>query len=210
MSKKKAPPKSQAQEHEHSLAFRRAYINTVALEYYRRRGKVRPTAEELGLKPHTVYAYMQMPEWEQALKVAEGRFNDELTRSMVLTRGIVDRIAIEKLLDWMNDPKGVHDGPFCRVIIALLNSLGLNASAGPQIGITANAHAASAAVTPLGTDAFQVYEAEWLTEKQQVWGSELTQKVRAFLASSIQHQEELKKAPPTIDASPNPTQTDNG
>jgi hypothetical protein len=183
-SPKKSPPKTKARKQDHALAFRRAFIHTVALEYYRRRGKVRPVAEVLEMDTHTVYDYMQMPEWGDALKAAEGRFNDELLRSMVLTRGVVDRIAIEKVLDWMDDPKGIHDGPFCRIIIALLNSLGLSAS-GPQIGITASANAGSASVTPNGTDAFQVYEAQWLTENREQWGEALTQKVRAYLATSI-------------------------
>lgn len=194
MSKKKSTLRAR-QQHTTSPAFRRAYINTVALEFLRNGGSILGTATSLNIARSTLHSYMKMPEWEAAVTEAQERISKETTKRIVLERSMLDEILIKTLLKIDPTKKAYIAKLFEGLIDKGYTSIGLGSEA-PKIGITATAQAGT--ITANGKDAFQVYEAEWLTERQEQWGDALTQKVRAYLASSI------KQESPVIDGDPSP------
>jgi hypothetical protein len=195
--KNKTPSKSKAPKHNRSLAFRRAYLPTVCLEYIRHHSKIRPSAKTLGISPDSLYQYIKMPEWDAALDAARQKIEDETAKSIVLDRSMLDQRLLQKI-----DKIDVTEKAFLAELFKDLmglgyESLGLGSQA-PRIGISASASAVAGSVSPNGTDAFQVFEAQWLTERHEQWGDELTQRVRRYLSTSIP---EANPAP-TLDAEP--------
>lgn len=180
---KKSPSKAKGN---HKKALTRSFLISVCLEFIRQHGAVRATARKLEISHHTLYEYMDHAEWAACLETAQRMINEEMTRSMVLERGMLDFAGMQQLNSLQRDPEALAE--FRRLLQLLYKTLGYGLDAAPQIGISATASAQST-IEPAGKDAFQIYEAKWLTKKKEVWGEALTQKVRAYLAASIQERD---------------------